>query len=373
MLTTPYLSIVIPAFNEEKIIEENVLALQHYLADYLDKSKSYEIIIVNDGSNDGTGQVIDRMAEAAPGQIIACHHKRNFGRGRGLRTGFVSASGEYVITLDADLSYSPDHIARLMEPLISGQADVTLASAYHTDGAVKNVSWNREFISRMANRLFSISLGGELKTVTCVVRGYTKDVLDALALFSDDKDIHLEIIQKARMIGFRIVEVPAVLSWKNQDRSSKKKGLSFRSFQKMAERHLFFNFLFRPSMLVWFPIAVMSLILIILSIMIVSGYFLVLSQQTPDGGFVRFYLALREHLIYAKLSYFIWGFSLILLFQFLSMVFLAKQSNHHYQELFTFLSYMDRDGSACRNCNDSRIVDLFSTANKHVLDQGRKQ
>jgi hypothetical protein len=165
-------------------------------------------------------------------------------------------------------------------------------------------------------------------------------VIECLELFSDDKEIHLEIIQKARMLGFRIIDVPSELNWRSANRTSSKKGLSFGDFRNMASRHLFFNFLFRPSMLSWLPIALVGLIFLITCVTIVVGYINILAQQPPDLGWLRFYFALREHILFAKVSYFVWGLCLLLLFQFSSLLFIAKQNNHHYQETFSFLSRM---------------------------------
>jgi len=337
----PYVSVIIPAFNEENVIEDNLNEVAEFLASYLGPDRSFEIIAVDDGSSDNTGKILDRLSQER-NYLIALHHPRNLGRGRGLRTGFERARGRFIFTLDSDLSYTPDHITKLLFTLETGQADVALASAYHPKGGVLNVPFRRALTSRLGNWLLSRSLGGELKTVTCLVRGYTKEVIESLELFSDDKEIHLEIIQKARMFGFKIIEVPAELKWRSNKRTKGKKGLSLGDFREMASRHLFFNFLFRPSMLIWLPILILGVVFIALSVMIVIGYQHILAQLPMDTGWLRFYLALREHIIFAKISYFGWGLCLLLLFQFTSLVFIAKQSNHHYQETFSFLSRLSR-------------------------------
>jgi dolichol-phosphate mannosyltransferase len=335
-----YLSIIIPAYNEESVIEAHINEVAEYLYRlFPDRGKEFEVIVVDDGSSDNTAQIIDRLAEER-NYLIALHHRRNRGRGKALRTGFQEARGQFLLTLDADLSYSPDHISRLLEPLQSGEADITLASAFHPEGRISNVPATRELTSKLGNKLLSLSLGGDLKTVTCVVRGYTRDVIDSLILFSDDKDIHLEIIQKARMLGFKISEIPAELRWRSQKRTSGAKGLSLQAFWKMATRHLFFNFLFRPSMLSWFPFVMIALIFVVISASMVVGYMMMLNHQPADLGILRFYYALREHILFAKVSYFVWSLCLLLLFQFSSLVFIAKQNNHFYKEIYAFLVYL---------------------------------
>jgi dolichol-phosphate mannosyltransferase len=337
----PYVSVIIPAYNEEGVIEDHINQVAEFLHGYLGPDKAFEIIVVDDGSSDSTGEIVDGLA-AEREYLIALRHGHNKGRGGGLRTGFGKASGQFIFTLDADLSYAPDHIAKLLPPLEKGQADIVLASAYHAQGRVSNVPFRRALTSRLGNWLLSLSLGGELKTVTCLVRGYTKDVIESLMLFSDDKEIHLEIIQKARMLGFKIIEVPADLKWKPGMRTNCKKGLSLGAFREMASRHLFFNFLFRPSMLSWLPIVVVGFIFLIVSVTNVIGYQNMVAQQPPEVGWLKYYFALREHILVAKVSYFVWSLCLLLLFQFTSLVFIAKQNNHHYQEIFSFLSRLSK-------------------------------
>ena len=336
-----YLSVIIPAYNEEAVIEDNLNEVAEFLNRHIGPDKGFEIIVVDDGSSDSTVEIIERLA-AEREYLIALHHPRNLGRGRGVRTGFEKASGQFIFTLDADLSYSPEIIAKLLTPLEGGEADVVLASVYHPQGKISNVPFRRALVSRLGNWLLSRSLGGELKTVTCLVRGYRREVIESLELFSDDKEIHLEIIQKARMLGFRIIEVPSELNWRSINRTDSKKGLSLGGFRDMASRHLFFNFLFRPSMLSWLPIALVGLIFLITCVTIVLGYINILAQQPPDLGGLRFYFALREHILFAKVSYFVWGLCLLLLFQFTSLVFIAKQNNHHYAELFSFLARLNK-------------------------------
>jgi dolichol-phosphate mannosyltransferase len=336
-----YLSIILPAYNEEKVIENNVNQVAEFLYRYLGPEKLFQIIVINDGSSDATGMIIDRLASERE-YFLALHHPRNLGRGRAIRTGFEKGAGQYLFTLDADLSYSPDHIAKLLPPLEKGEADLVLASAFAPQGKLTNVPWKRSIVSRLGNKVLSISLGGEISTVTCVVRGYTKDVIESLALFSDDKDIHLEIIQKARMLGFKIIEVPAELKWRSAKRTSSKKGLTLSAFRNIASRHLFFNFLFRPSMLSWLPILVVGFIFLLVSVNNLIGYVNMVAQQPPDLGWLKFYFSLRTHILEAKASYFVWSLCLILLFQFSILIFISKQGNYHYQEIFCFLSRLSK-------------------------------
>ena len=171
-------SLIIPAYNEAGIIVSTVRELDGFMRERL-PDRSFEIIVVDDGSSDG---MAERLAEENLKALKVVRHKRNRGRGAAIRTGFAASSGEYVLTLDSDLSYSPAHIPLLLAPLESGQADVTLASAYHPEGEVKNVPFTRARLSRWGNRVLSAGVYGQLHTLTCMVRGYRREVIDDLEL-----------------------------------------------------------------------------------------------------------------------------------------------------------------------------------------------
>lgn len=336
----PDLSIIMPAFNEESVIEDNVDQIACYL-DGLPGDRSFEIVVIDDGSRDATGAILDRMASTRK-YLCVVHHRRNYGRGRALQTGFMVSKGRYVVSLDADLSYSPDHIEKILKPLENGQADVVLASAYHPQGRVENVPFNRALISRLGNKILAYAVGGGLRTVTCVVRGYTREVIDSLILFSDGKDIHLEIVQKVRVLGYRILEVPATLKWLPQKRSGSVKGMSLNDFCQMSSRHLFFNFLFRPSSLFMIPIGVLSCIVIVLGIQMAKGFAWMWGQMPWASGWVGLYQVLREHIIWAKISYALFALVLILLLQFISLLLMSKQTNHYYEETLRYFARLDR-------------------------------
>ncbi|THB66236.1 MAG: glycosyltransferase family 2 protein [Desulfovibrio sp.] len=337
----PYLSVIIPAFNEEAIIADHVTQVAEFCYRHLGPDKPFEIVVVDDGSSDETPEVLAKLMQERD-YLRVERHPRNMGRGQGLITGFNAVRGEYVVSLDADLSYTPEHIARLLPPLESGLADVVLASAYHPEGSVANVPFSRALISKLGNKVLASSFKEKIHTVTCIVRGYRREVLEAVTLFSRGKEIHLEILQKARMLGFKIMEVPADLSWRAGKRTSGRKGLTLSSFSNMASHHLFFNFLYRPSALFWIPLILLLLIFFITTYLNIYGYVDVYLQLDEFSGFNRFYQALREHMLFAKLTYFVWAMCVLLLFQFVSQIFLAKQNNHYFAETFSMLSHMNQ-------------------------------
>jgi glycosyltransferase involved in cell wall biosynthesis len=266
------------------------------------------------------------------------HHNGNRGRGRAIRTGFEASTGRFVICLDADLSYSPDHIPRLLEPLRSGRADITLASAYHPEGQVTNVPLARALMSKWGNRVLSAGLRGKFNTVTCVVRGYTRDVLDHLELINDGKDLHLEIIQKAELFGLRVVEVPAHLKWRDRDRGQKRKTrlldyIPFLSMSGTIASHLSYNYVLRPGAILNIPV-IGLLIAAVLGMLLLFIAFVENLFTTPGSLFQT----LRETLVNGQLTLSLTVGALVISMVFIAFYFASQQNKRNYEELYTLLS-----------------------------------
>ena len=132
----PLLSVVLPAYNEEALLEQNVTSIIDYL-ESLESEFRWEVIIVNDGSRDATSKIADRLAATHP-DVITVHHPRNFGLGQAMSYGFANTAGDYVITLDMDLSYDVEHIGQLARTIRDGGARMVLASPYMEGGNIRN-------------------------------------------------------------------------------------------------------------------------------------------------------------------------------------------------------------------------------------------
>jgi glycosyltransferase involved in cell wall biosynthesis len=236
------LSIVIPMFNEAENAESTLIRVEEALASF---KGTYEIIAVNDGSLDNTLEILNRLAEQ-DGKLKIVTYSKNIGRGMALRKGFQESKGEIVISIDADLSYDPNYILDLVGALKSGQdIDFVLASPYMPGGGVRNVPWHRLWISKLGNLILRFAMPNRIYTSTGIFRAYRKKVLDSLEMESDGKEIHLEILSKALALGFRVKEVPAVLS-------SRRRGKSKFKFKKTAISHLVFSVFEKPMIIFGF-------------------------------------------------------------------------------------------------------------------------
>lgn len=325
----PQLAIVIPAFNEAAIIATHLDELRAWVGKNL-SDISYEIIVVDDGSTDGMGTLLDSYAKSHR-HIRVLHHRTNLGRGRAIRTAMENTVTDYLIALDADLSYSPGHIKLLLAPLLEGRADLTLASPYHPGGHVENVPLFRALLSRWGNRVLAHSFQHYYHTSTCIVRGYTRRLIDHLELVSTTKDLHLEVLYKTELLGFSIVEVPARLVWRNKKRG-RGKGLSNRSIFKMRKAifsHLVFNFFSKPKLLFLGPL----LVLLALSLYGIGSLAFVFFQNWSHstGSLSQ---VLRSTLLQGELTLTITISSLILLVIVTIFLFLASQAKKYFEESY---------------------------------------
>ncbi len=236
------ISVVTPVYNEE----ENIKTTMSCLVDTLKKNfQNWELIIVDDGSTDNTKEIAEKVkARNLSTKIIS--YQPNRGRGYALRKGFEYAEGDIVITIDADLSYAPEHIPKLVNALIKNpEIDIVVGSPYIKNGRVENVPLFRLFWSKYGNKFLSLVMPGNLTTFTGILRAYRKQVLDSLELQADDKDIHLEILSKALALGYRVLEVPAVLK-------NRRKGKSKFKLSSTIISHIIFSLFEKPAFFLGF-------------------------------------------------------------------------------------------------------------------------
>ncbi len=151
----PFISIIVPAFNEEAIIEKNIEIISIYLNGLVNIS-SYEILIINDGSSDMTGEIANRLAERID-QIRVIHHPTNLNLGNALQTGFCNSKGDIIVVMDIDLSYSVEHIGRMVDKIIETSCDMVVASPYMKGGKVTDVPFLRKIMSLWLNRFMRFS------------------------------------------------------------------------------------------------------------------------------------------------------------------------------------------------------------------------
>jgi len=233
------LTVISPMYNEEENVARTVELISEALADM---PEAWELVLVDDGSTDGTLAAARALEKDRP-WLRVISYPENRGRGKALRTGFAAARGDIVATTDFDLSYSPDHLRRLYDYLRAHpDVDAVLGAPYMPGGTVVDVPWKRHLVSRVGNKVLSFAMGGAFTTISSILRAYRREVLDALDLREDGKEIHLEILSKAVSLGFRVREIPAHLR-------GRKAGHSKFRFRVTFLTHLLFSFYERPMII----------------------------------------------------------------------------------------------------------------------------
>jgi glycosyltransferase involved in cell wall biosynthesis len=243
-----FVSVLIPAYNEAAIIERTLSTVRDHLSARSD-SYTWEILVVDDGSTDGTGALADAFA-AGDERVRVLHHRTNFGLGQALRYGFAQAHGDVVVTLDADLTYSVDHIDRLLAAFEETGAKIVVASPYAHGGVTTRVPFRRLLPSRVANVLLAAASNAHISTYTGMVRAYDTRFLRSLNVRAMGMDVNAEILRQAQILRARIVEIPAHLDWSANARSAGGSGLRVpRTTVAVAIS----AYLFRPVMFFMVP------------------------------------------------------------------------------------------------------------------------
>jgi undecaprenyl-phosphate 4-deoxy-4-formamido-L-arabinose transferase len=169
--TVPELSIVIPVYNEEAVLE-GLFARLYPALDAI--GRRYEIVFVNDGSRDRSAGLLRQQFEARPDVTRVVLFASNFGQHRAILAGFAHARGRYVITLDADLQNPPEEIARVVEQLDAGHDYVGTIRIARQD-----VAWRR-YASRLMNYIRERTTRVRITDQGCMFRGYGRAIVDAV-------------------------------------------------------------------------------------------------------------------------------------------------------------------------------------------------
>lgn len=185
------LSIVVPCFNEEKLLctcIERVMGIK-------DKSLNLQVIIVNDGSNDNSLSVALELKGRYP-EITVLNHLRNRGKGAAVRTGLTIACGEFIAVQDADLEYDPKELKRLLLPLISGEADIVLGSRFLSRPGGRVLSFWHTLGNRILTLVSNIFTDLNLTDMGTCYKVFRKSVVDKIELSENRFGFDAEIIAK---------------------------------------------------------------------------------------------------------------------------------------------------------------------------------
>ena len=214
------ISIIIPVFNEQATIAE---VLARVLAVDLDK----QVIVVDDGSTDGTSELLEEWGKRQPDWVTVQRHAKNQGKGVAVRTGLAEVTGDCVIIQDGDLEYDPRDYSRLLAPLIEGQARVVFGSRLLGNNPRKF------FAQRVGNVvltwLTNLLYGASLTDMETCYKLFARDVVAGMTLTSDRFNVEPELTAKVLRQGLDIVEVPIAYTGRTYTDGKKINGRDFLS------------------------------------------------------------------------------------------------------------------------------------------------
>jgi len=192
------LSVIVPIFNERNTVVEIMRRMRA-----VELPIECEFILVDDGSSDGTRQVLQQLADST---VRVVNHPHNQGKGAAIRTGLEHVTGELILIQDADLEYDPDDWPKLLAPIFRGKATVVYGSRF--TGERRNML----FLHWMGNRMLSLTTNVLYNTTlsdmeTCY-KLFDRKVFDGVTIRSDRFDFEPEITAKVLRQGIRIYEVP---------------------------------------------------------------------------------------------------------------------------------------------------------------------
>jgi glycosyltransferase involved in cell wall biosynthesis len=210
------ISVVIPVYNEIKTIEEIVSRVQ---AIQFENQFEKEIIIVDDGSTDGTRELLKEIGHKHE-NVKVFYHDHNQGKGAALRTGFGHVSGDIIIIQDADLEYDPKEYPKLLEPILDGRADVVYGSRFLGGPHRVLYFWHyvgNKFLTLLSNALTNLNL---TDMETCY-KVFKRQILKDITLKSNRFGFEPEFTMKVAKNGFRIYEVPISYSGRGYSEGKK--------------------------------------------------------------------------------------------------------------------------------------------------------
>jgi len=343
----PFISIVAPCYNEEAILQHNINTIASYLQEKNAKYE-WEILIVNDGSKDKTGEIADGLAKQS-GNIRVIHHPANLNLGNAMQTGFRNSKGDIIVVMDIDLSYSEAYIEQMVDKLIETSADIVIASPYMKGGKVTAVPFQRRIMSKWVNRFMSFAAQDKYYTFTGMVRAYRKSFIQTLNLKTRDYEIMPEIIYKAMILRAKIVEIPAHLDWTEQNKYSGQRTSSLRVLRSFFSG-LMSGFIFRPYIFFMGIGAVLMLLSLYELIWLLYDTLKYLSElhaiSSPDSNFSY---SLATQFGKNPQSFLVGGITFVIAIQFLSLGFLSLQSKRYFEELFHLGSSLKKQNSGEQN------------------------
>ncbi|MBA2117628.1 glycosyltransferase family 2 protein [Bremerella alba] len=207
------LSVIVPVYNEEGTIATVIQRLMQL-------PFRTEIAIVDDGSTDGTRDVLARLAHFCDLKIF--YHPQNQGKGAAIRTAIPEVTGDVVVIQDADLEYDPQDLVQVIRPIVTGEADVAYGSRFmNQDTAAKQTSWVRQLGNQTLTCISNCLTGLHLTDMQTALKAFPRNVIQQVELQENRFGIEPEITAKLAKRNYRFVERPVTYNAQDWSASNK--------------------------------------------------------------------------------------------------------------------------------------------------------
>jgi len=338
----PFVSVILPCYNEEAILHSNLSLIVGFMDNRKEKYK-WDILIINDGSKDKTGDIAAEFANQNS-NIRVIHHPANLNLGNALKTGFANAKGDILVVLDIDLSYSVEYVELMVDKLIETSADIVVASPYMKGGKVTAVPILREIMSKWVNKFMRMAAQEKYHTFTGMVRAYRSSFIRSVNLKTKDYEINPEIMYKAMILRARIVEIPAHLDWTEQNKFAGKRTSSIRVIRGFFSG-IMAAFIFRPYIFFIAAGAVLMVLslyeLIWLLVDTIIGTYHI--SNLPPNFDNAFSYSLTMQFQQNPQTFIVGGITFLAAIQFLGLGFLSLQNKRYFEELFHLGTSLKKD------------------------------
>jgi len=211
--TKPFLSVVMPAYNEEATVSAIV-------GQVLEIPVLLELIIVDDCSTDGTSRIVQALADADP-RIRYVRQAKNAGKTAALKTGFALSTGDIVIVQDADLEYDPREIADVIAPIIEDRADVVYGSRFMVKKAARVLYFSHYLANKALTFMSNVLTNLNMSDIETCYKAFRGDIIRNLVITSSGFGFEVEVTAKIAKLGCAIYEVPISYYGRTYDEGKK--------------------------------------------------------------------------------------------------------------------------------------------------------
>ena len=207
------LSVVMPVYNEAPTIEKAIKAV-------LRQPTVAELIVIDDGSNDGTVEILTSLQSSDP-RIVLRRHKTNTGKGAAVRTGFGVARAPFVLIQDADLEYDPAEYPKLLQPLLDGRADVVFGSRFVGSEAHRILYFWHFLGNRLLTLLSNALTNLNLTDIEGGLKAFKREIVQKIDIKEERFGVEPELTAKVARLGVRIYEVAISYSGRTYEEGKK--------------------------------------------------------------------------------------------------------------------------------------------------------